>query len=125
MEYKNKNNLKKDRDKEEHYKYNLRNVYCVNCGEKGHVLKECNGPITSFGIIAFKTCKEESDCINDTNNKLKEILKKINTDKEEYPKIKFLMIQRKDTMGYIDFIRGKYDIRPGYEKERFKKIQEF
>jgi 8-oxo-dGTP pyrophosphatase MutT (NUDIX family) len=123
MEYKNKNNLKKDRDKEEHYKYNLRNVYCVNCGEKGHVLKECNGPITSFGIIAFKTCKEESDCINDTNNKLKEILKKINTDKEEYPKIKFLMIQRKDTMGYIDFIRGKYDIRPGYEKERFKKIQ--
>ena len=25
-----------------------------------------------------------------------------------YPKTKFLMIQRKDTMGFTDFVRGKY-----------------
>jgi 8-oxo-dGTP pyrophosphatase MutT (NUDIX family) len=119
------------RDKEKHrddnlnnYKHNFRNVYCVNCGEKGHVLKECDGPITSFGIIAFKTCKDEDDCEYDTNYTLKEILKQINTPKiESYPKIKFLMIQRKDTMGYIDFVRGKYDIRSGYERERDQKIK--
>jgi ADP-ribose pyrophosphatase YjhB (NUDIX family) len=103
----------------------LRNVYCVNCGEKGHVLKECTGPITSFGIIAFKNCKNEDDTKFDTNNHLKNILNQFNiTNKRqaEYPKIKFLMIQRKDTMGYIDFVRGKYDTRPGYEKEKMDKI---
>jgi hypothetical protein len=124
------NNAKKvHKDKKEYnlnnYKYNLRNVYCVNCGEKGHVLKECNGPITSFGIIAFKTCKDENDCLQDTNNTLKDILTHLNPSVKEtaYPQIKFLMIQRKDTMGYIDFVRGKYDVRPGFEKERDEKIK--
>ena len=103
----------------------LRNVYCVNCGEKGHVLKECNGPITSFGIIAFKNCKNEEDSKYDTNNFLKNILKQLDLTQERqlsYPNIKFLMIQRKDTMGYIDFVRGKYDTRSGYEKEKNYKI---
>jgi ADP-ribose pyrophosphatase YjhB (NUDIX family) len=137
METKHSDDTKRDRDrdrdkeKDEHslsnnnsYKYNLRNVYCVNCGEKGHVLKECDGPITSFGIIAFKTCKDEADCVHDTNPLLKDILTQLKIDNNtEYPKIKFLMIQRKDTMGYIDFVRGKYDVRPGYEKERDQKIR--
>ena len=129
---KSPDNAKKDREKDKkednhinNYRYNLRNVYCVNCGEKGHVLKECNGPITSFGIIAFKTCKDELDCLQDTNNTLKDILKQLNpcATETKYPKIKFLMIQRKDTMGYIDFVRGKYDVRPGYEIERDQKIK--
>lgn len=120
---------KKDRDKDRedgnnYQRYNMKNVYCVNCGERGHVLKECEGPITSFGIIAFKTCKDESDCRLDTNPELKEILKQANLDTTpDFPAIKFLMIQRKDTMGYIDFVRGKYDIRQGYEKERDQKIK--
>ena len=126
---KSEDTIKRDRDKDKddntyHSKYNLRNVYCVNCGERGHVLKDCNGPITSFGIIAFKTCKDKDDCKYDTNHVLKDILNNIGTNEGDiYPKIKFLMIQRKDTMGYIDFIRGKYDIRPGYENERDKKIK--
>ncbi len=93
----------------QHNSSKFKNVYCVNCGERGHVLKECSGPITSFGIIAFKTCDDEIDSIDDTNETLKNILNQLNIKKTIYPNIKFLMIQRKDTMGYIDFIRGKYD----------------
>jgi len=104
------------------YQNNLRNIFCVNCGEKGHVVKDCNGPITSFGIIAFKKVSNEHEEKYDTNDYLKEILKKENAKQETYPKIKFLMIQRKDTMGFIDFIRGKYDNRPGYEEKKYKKI---
>jgi 8-oxo-dGTP pyrophosphatase MutT (NUDIX family) len=103
----------------------LRNVYCVNCGEKGHVLKECIAPITSFGIIAFKDCKGEDDTKFDTNDFLKNILNKLDIKEQRqftYPNIKFLMIQRKDTMGYIDFVRGKYDTRVGYENEKKNKI---
>jgi 8-oxo-dGTP pyrophosphatase MutT (NUDIX family) len=94
-----------------------RNIYCVNCGEKGHVVKDCNGPITSFGIIAFKVNQGPFDEKNDKNEKLRDI---VHTAKRKqrwtlnkglndmYPCIKFLMIQRKDTMGFIDVIRGKY-----------------
>jgi len=105
------------------YQNNYRNIFCVNCGEKGHVVKDCDGPITSFGIIAFKKINNEQDEKYDINDYLKEILKKENVTQETYPKIKFLMIQRKDTMGFIDFIRGKYDNRPGYEEKKNKKIK--
>lgn len=101
-------------------KKRYRNIYCVNCGEKGHVVKECNGPITSFGIMAFKVVNNSEEERHDYNNELANILKNVkveryiipqkapNNEEERYPKIKFLMIQRKDTMGYIDFVRGKY-----------------
>ncbi len=102
-------------------KTKYKNIYCVNCGEKGHVVKECEGPITSFGIIAFKVVKSQNEEQQDTNNCLKNIIKtSINKYKQKpeyinlykntntYPKIKFLMIQRKDTMGFTDFVRGKY-----------------
>lgn len=88
-------------------KKKYRNVYCVNCGEKGHVVKSCNGPITSFGIIAFKVVNSPDEEKFDKNEKLQKILQRHNIN-TAYPKVKFLMIQRKDTMGYIDFVRGKY-----------------
>ena len=91
-------------------KSKYKNIYCVNCGEKGHVVKDCHGPITSFGIIAFKIVENENDELLDKNLELKDILSysKSNSDNQSYPKIKFLMIQRKDTMGFTDFVRGKY-----------------
>jgi len=95
--------MKSDIEKKKH-------IYCVNCGEKGHIVKECKAPITSFGIIAFKVNYSVLDDKYDKNENLNNILKsEFICDKNmSYPKIKFLMIQRKDTIGYIDFIRGKY-----------------
>lgn len=58
--------------------------YCNNCGKIGHFYHHCKMPITSIGIIVFR----------------------INLDR----KIEYLMIRRKDTLGYIDFMRGKYSI---------------
>jgi len=63
-------------------------IYCNNCGKKGHILHHCKMPIISLGVIAYTV--DEDD---------------------EY---RFLMIRRKDTLGYMDFIRGKYSI---YNKE--------
>ena len=57
--------------------------YCNNCIKSGHSYSHCKVPITSFGVIAFR------------------YLNGI---------IQYLMICRKDTLGYIDFIRGKYQI---------------
>ena len=56
-------------------------VFCNNCGKYGHSYKICKMPITSIGIIAFR----------------------MHNDHLEY-----LMIRRKDTLGFVDFFRGKF-----------------
>ena len=58
------------------------NWSCTNCGEVGHGTSQCKGPSTSYGIISFR--------INPI------------TLQPEY-----LMICRKHSLGYMDFIRGK------------------
>jgi len=65
---------------------NTNNV-CNNCGRGGHLFQQCKLPITSYGVIVFRVL----------NNSV--------TLKKE---IEYLMIRRKDSFGYIDFIRGKY-----------------
>ena len=57
---------------------------CNNCGKFGHLFRHCKNPIVSFGCVLFR----------------------INNNVREY-----LMICRKDTLGYIDFIREKYVTR--------------
>lgn len=59
---------------------------CNNCGKQGHSFKQCKNPITSFGVIIFRICPK--------------------TRQRQY-----LMIRRKDTLGFIDFMRGKYSVK--------------
>jgi len=54
---------------------------CNNCGKQGHIFNQCKMPIISYGIIVFRKSNRG---------------------------IEYLMIRRKDSFGYIDFIRGKY-----------------
>lgn len=61
---------------------NKNNNICNNCGKQGHLFHQCKLPITSYGIIVFR--------INSSSA------------------IEYLMIRRKNSFGYIDFIRGKY-----------------
>jgi 8-oxo-dGTP pyrophosphatase MutT (NUDIX family) len=56
---------------------------CSNCGKFGHLSYQCNHPTVSYGTIVYRVCPK--------------------TKQREY-----LMICRKDSFGYVDFIRGKY-----------------
>lgn len=76
-------------------------IFCNNCGKYGHFFYQCNNPITSIGIIAFRYLPL-SHTMGSTNSLSGPHL---TTSKREY-----LIIRRKDTLGYIDFIRGKYSI---------------
>ena len=58
-------------------------LYCNNCGKRGHTYNQCSKPITSIGIVAIN---------------------------KEYNNVKFLLICRKDSLGYVEFLRGKYNI---------------
>lgn len=97
-----------------------KNNYCSNCGKYGHSLKKCEEPITSLGIICVKF---ENIPIDDENFKRFLSSKYLDIDNYNFShidninrlddlkkNIKFLMIQRKHSLAYIDFIRGKYQI---------------
>lgn len=90
----------------------ISSMICINCNKKGHGARNCGNPITSFGIIAIrKNTRDTDDYILDS--KIKEAIG--DSDKMYIPPqikkmedIKLLMIQRKDTIGFTDFMRGKY-----------------
>ena len=56
-------------------------MFCNNCGKRGHAFRECGDPILSCGIILMR----------------------------KSPEYEMLMIRRKDSMSYAEFIRGKYN----------------
>jgi 8-oxo-dGTP pyrophosphatase MutT (NUDIX family) len=96
--------------------------YCNNCGKNNHEYKDCHDPITSYGIILvdFKdNIKEYKKYFNNQNeinlNNINNGIKiNSHSDIEIFSQISesivFLMIQRKHTLGYIEFIRGRYKI---------------
>ena len=63
------------------YQHSLPLNTCNNCGKQGHSFHQCKLPITSYGIVVFRKTPNE---------------------------LQYLMLRRKDSFGYIDFIRGKY-----------------
>ena len=70
---------------------NVSRMYCNNCGGQGHVFKMCKDPITSCGLLLLRGPFEPLKLPSD-------------------PKlVSVLMVRRKDSMSYMEFIRGKYD----------------
>jgi len=63
-------------------------MQCANCGGFGHIYKNCNHPISSYGVIAFQ----------------------VNYDRFMNMVPRYLMVQRKDSLSFVEFIRGKYTI---------------
>jgi 8-oxo-dGTP pyrophosphatase MutT (NUDIX family) len=62
-------------------------MYCNNCGGKGHLFRTCTDPVLSCGILLI--------------------------DKPNLPvnpeEINVLMVRRKDSMSFTEFMRGKYE----------------
>ena len=75
-----------------------RNIYCGNCGKLGHTYRKCKFPVTSCGIILYKNNKFFEPVLDEHGDV-------INNHERYY----FLLIRRKDTLGYVEFLRGKYD----------------
>lgn len=54
---------------------------CANCGKLGHTFRDCRDPVTSYGVLAIKL-----------------------TDGVPH----YLLIRRRDSLSYVEFLRGKY-----------------
>ena len=62
-------------------------MYCNNCGGKGHLFRTCKDPVLSCGILLIDT---PTLPINPAGARV-------------------LMIRRKDSMSFAEFLRGRYD----------------
>ena len=94
--------------------------HCNNCGINGHTFSNCKFPITSVGLIAFRSnsaCSRlggppdplHSEPLN------KSLLPSAScggglTGAPPVNCVEYLLICRKDTIGFIEFMRGKYAI---------------
>lgn len=67
-------------------------MYCNNCGKEGHVFRTCKDPIISCGIILLRGIYEPLKLPVDSST------------------VSALMVKRKDSMAYVEFIRGKYEV---------------
>ena len=65
----------------------MNDIFCNNCGKYGHLFHQCKFPITSIGVIVFRYNKGV---------------------------LEYLMICRIDSLGYIDFLRGKFSLNQKY-----------
>ena len=87
--------------------------YCNNCGKHGHLFSSCVVPITSLGIIA---CRKKSTSAMGVTSELDASIidgtvSTANSNKNSsINQFEYLMIQRIDSFGYIEFMRGKYSI---------------
>lgn len=82
-----------------------KNIFCSNCGENGHYLKNCLSPVTSYGVILIKLPEgfsQAEDLILNENS--------ISGYEKVLKQFKYLMIQRRDSLGFIELMRGKYKL---------------
>ena len=63
-------------------------MYCNNCGGKGHLFRMCRDPILSCGLLLIDS---PSLPVNPSQTNV-------------------LMIRRKDSMSFAEFMRGKYEV---------------
>lgn len=79
------------------------NIQCVNCGCIGHIYRECSLPITSYGLICFRWS------LTPTGQRVPQ----------------YVMVQRKFSLCFVEFVRGKYDLRNrSYIKNLLEKMTE-
>lgn len=88
-------------------KHQYQYSFCNNCGKHGnHTYSNCRHPITSIGIIAMRRRRVARN-VDDIDPETKDAAATLHLQETEY---EFLMIRRKDTLGFVDFVRGKYQV---------------
>ena len=60
-------------------------VKCLNCSKFGHLYRDCRYPLASYGVLLFRYNHELED-------------------------IEYMMIRRRHSFGYVEFVRSCYDV---------------
>lgn len=100
--------------------HTLKKTICTNCGKHNHDFKQCKHPITSWGIILVRLNNFDHP-VHNKNIDIEQYSYEHKTGNIEVSdinekckagiastSIQFLMISRKNSLGYVEFIRGRY-----------------
>ena len=79
--------------------------HCSNCNKLGHFFRDCKEPVTSYGIIAYRVRQPASSLEPAVLNQIEKTDTINGLDEKQ---VEVLLIQRRDTLGYVEFMRGKY-----------------
>ena len=86
---------------------------CANCGCSGHGYRNCQQPITSFGIICYR--RVTPDPVPGHPHSHATMTAHDDTDDDDdvvaaAATIEYLLVQRKDSLCFVEFVRGKYTV---------------
>lgn len=84
------------------------NLFCLNCGKMGHIQSRCLYPINSWGIICITHPIKFIDIFKKASNYITTSPCMLELDCYLKNNIKFLLIQRKNSLSFVEFIRGRY-----------------
>ena len=76
---------------------------CSNCGGNGHAFRQCIAPVTSYGVIMVRPQPGFDVATALANNP------GLVTGMENQT-LEFLLIQRRDSLGFIELMRGRYKV---------------
>jgi 8-oxo-dGTP pyrophosphatase MutT (NUDIX family) len=83
-------------------RYNNQSI-CTNCGGQGHTFRQCIAPVTSYGVIMVRP--QEGFDIASALSKNPGLVTGM-----ENQQLEFLLIQRRDSLGFIELMRGRYKV---------------
>lgn len=96
---------------------NKQSQICSNCGGTGHTFRFCHEPVSSYGVLVFRWISnvekwpQVNEYCSDTTSS--------SGTRGLIPEV--LMIQRKDSLGFMDIMRGKYKVNePDYIRKQIR-----
>jgi len=94
--------------------HDSRRFTCSNCHLEGHLFRACPSPITSYGIIAVKY-------EGNTDSPWKLFCEPTAhiAGSHTAGTLKVLLICRRDSLSFIEFVRGKYSIPDTSERQAY------
>jgi len=95
-----------------------KSVHCTNCGKNGHHTKGCKDPTTSLGVVCVRVDPAHHESLRAAvvgktinlqsfNNVHNRFLDRLD---EFHDSVQFLLIQRKHSLGFLEFVRGRYSV---------------
>lgn len=102
---------------------------CIKCGAEGHTNRSCKEPVTSFGLVVYTRGRPGFLKGRMYGHEHTECKYHPKMDKDRFSpasskpgEILFLLVERKDTIGFLNLVQGSY---PEIEPYRTKKLQRY
>jgi 8-oxo-dGTP pyrophosphatase MutT (NUDIX family) len=80
--------------------------HCTNCGLIGHSCRSCVAPVLSYGLLIFRFTNPEWDIAKNLCSSMPTL-----NGTDMGGKLQVLMIKRKDSLRFVEFVRGKYNVK--------------